>query len=239
MQKKVKSLCVLLGAIVMFVGCGDNVSAPADTEKSTEVFQTEEAGMEHPKNHVEISYSDGEETIFHTVPMYFQQEFYEIEIGAFNVAKNGNLITCLSMLDSFYECDFVTPDMFIEKYKDYIRENGTYDADELISAVATENNRKMYKFPFTAENLAEYVGTYRYAVLVHINHPSMYGNSSSYIIVSGITMEGQLYVRDPNKDNIKNYAIVEESGETIYDAFSLVFSAGSDATIYVLGGGLD
>ena len=52
-------------------------------------------------------------------------------------------------------------------------------------------------------------------------------------------MDGQLYVRDPNKDNIKLYAQTEEGGETIYNSFDLVFSAGSNATIYVLGGGLD
>ena len=243
MIKKIRLLSLAICVAVLFVGCGDKkVPASTETESTenqTETETTEEDKWTHKNNHVKLSVSDGPEPIFHTVPMYFQQEFLKVENEAFNVAKQGGLITCLSMLDSFYECTFNTPDIFMEKYKEYFREDGTYNAEELISAVARNNYRKMYKFPFTVDNLAEYVGTHRYAVLVHINHPSIYGNSSSYIIVTGITMDGQLYVRDPNKDNIKLYAQTEEGGETIYNSFDLVFSAGSNATIYVLGGGLD
>jgi len=104
-----------------------------------------------------------------------------------------------------------------------------YTPDEIINAVATGNNRVMTKVPLDVYTLKQYVKDYYLAVLVHINHASIYGEDSSYLIITDITDDGKLIVRDPNKSNIDKYATIRDGGETIYETFDFFLAAGRNA----------
>lgn len=233
-------LVVMIG--MCCVGCSDKSYEVVEETETTEIDNKSDVIINIDnsitKNHVDMTIDEGPEGTFYTVPMYFQQEFENVEFGRLNASENGNLITCLSMLDSFYASDYITPDEFVEKYKSYISEDGEYTPDEIINAVATGNNRVMTKVPLDVYTLKQYVKDYYLAVLVHINHASIYGEDSSYLIITDITDDGKLIVRDPNKSNIDKYATIRDGGETIYETFDFFLAAGRNATVYVLGGGV-
>ena len=118
-----------------------------------------------------------------------------------------------------------------------INEDGTYDARSLIEAVAQNNELMVTEAELNPYTLEQYVRDNYEKALVHINHPSIYGEGSSYIIITEITNDGNLIVRDPNYYNIESYATILDNGETIYDSFEFFFAAGKDATVYLIGGG--
>lgn len=237
-KKRYLFICIIFA--LFFTGCSNPESIENDVN-TTENMQESDVAIEIEtalsKNHVEIDVDEGPEGTFYTVPMYFQQEFENVEFRHLNVSESGNLITCLAMLDSYYDGSFVTPDLFLEKYKDFFNSDGTYDAKLLMEKVAENNNYNVTEVPLNPYTLEQYVRDNNVPVLVHINHASIYGQNSSYIIITEITDDGQLMVRDPNKSNVEKYATTLENGETIYNSFDFFFSAGKDATAYIIGMG--
>lgn len=234
---------MLIAGCILCTSCGMTQEEKEEYKQQQEDLANGIEGDTEPTvtlqqyNYIQIEVDEGPEGTFYTMPMYYQKDFKHISRGSLNIAENGNLITCLSMMDSQYSADYITPDKFLDKYKDFITDEGAYDKESLIRAVAEQNNRILTIEPLDVLKLPVYLETYNLNVLVHINHPSIYGDSSSYIVLTGITEDGNLYVRDPIYTNRKNIAKVYENGETVYSSFELFLEAGSDATVYVMGGG--
>lgn len=237
-MKKTKAMSIVVVlAMCVFTACGNNKDV---LNGQTEELQTENinnCNENKQMSHIEVI-TDGPEEYFHTVPMYYQQDYGNVCYGENTIAESGNLITCLSMLDSLYKSEYITPDVFVEDYSQYICPEGVISPESLINAVAQGNGRKLYKTPLKAKNLPYYVIENRLAVLVHIPHSSIYGQNSSYIIITDIDEEGNIVVRDPNKYNIEQYGEVKDSGETTYSPFEFMFEAGENAILYILGGGV-
>lgn len=244
-MKKIKLIIILSILSFSLIACNKGTERE-DVVSKEEILMDAEYGIEgdaepvvelHEYNYIEIDIDRGPEGTFYTMPMYYQKDFEDIQMGDLNIAKNGNLITCLSMMDSQYSADYITPDKFLEKYSMYINEDGSFDKVALIQAVAENNYRKLTIESLDVLKLPVYLETYQLNVLVHINHPSIYGDNSAYMVITGITPEGNLYVRDPIYKNREEYATVTEQGETVYSSFDFFLEAGKDATVYVMGGG--
>lgn len=243
MRRRIKIALLVVAGCILCASCGMTEEKKEEQKQQQEDIDN---GIEgdaepvvemHEYNYIEIKVDEGPEGTFYTMPMYYQKDFADTVKGELNIATNGNLITCLAMMDSQYSADYITPDRFLEKYSEYIEQNGSYEKYVLIKAVAENNDRVLTVEPLDVLKLPVYLEDYDLNVLVHINHPSIYGRNSAYIVVTGITEDGNLYVRDPVYSNRKDYATIYDDGETVYSSFDFFLEAGSDATVYIMGGG--
>ena len=197
-----------------------------ELEESSEIL-LEDTGAS--LSHINVERGNGPEGELLKLPLYYQQDFDDIPYNTGTIATDGNLITCLSMLDSFYNCDFITPSNYLDTYN----VSGLIGED-LIAEFGEHNNRQVLKFAFDAETLGFFLVTERREVLVHITHPSIYGTTSSYVIITTCTADGKLCVRDPNEWNIDNYATYSyNDDEPLYDPTVFCEQASGTSEMYI------
>lgn len=238
-----KKICYILGIIIiiLFVGLyaktnlNNSPSHPSDdTEEtltlSTEFIDSNIIVRNNPEesSHITINRSTSPYKEFLTIPLYYQQDYKDVVYNNSTIASSGSLITCLSMLESYYCSDFITPREYVDMH--YVQNMST---DELINDFATNNERNIIKLSFDAETLGNYLVHESREVLVQIPHPSIYGTPSSFILVTTTTADGKLYVRDPNQTNIATYASYSLDNEPLYNPTIFCEQASSSSYMYI------
>lgn len=201
-------------------------------DKSDFDIDAEKLSDEAMYGHIAVEVSKGPGKEFLTVPMYYQQDYESIKLGDSNVAKTGNLVTCLSMIYSYYSHDYKTPDVFIQDYQSYIDDSGKVDK-KVIEKIATDTKVSCEKMTFELSYVADVLNNAGGIILVRLDHPSKFCKASTWLILTGTDAEGNVSVRDPDMTNIKNFAFITKDGETWYDSFSLCEAIGDNAVIYV------
>lgn len=221
--------CITILTFLFLAGCREK------TKATEEIYETE-ASLEKTEekirgSRIEMIYKEGPEETFEIMPVYYQQDYYDIVLGEKTVAEAGNLVTLLAMICSYEESTYITPDILISEYNQYFKNNKT-DKDKLLQQVANKYNREVVNEPLDVEKIAKYINEDNMYVLIRIPHPSMYGNLSTYLLLTGITEEGDFIVRDSNYDNIQKYAQFLDNGEPVYSSFSVCVAAGQTAQMY-------
>lgn len=233
-----KHIVLILFAVLTLsiTGCGTNNSnaVPSSSETSecnTSITVQETEEMSFPSgeemSHMKIERSTGPGRELLSVPVYYQQDFSHVPYKSKSIAEYGALITCLSMLDSYFNAEFHTPDIYINDYE--VDNNKT--SDELIQDFANKNYCNVIEEDFNAETVSGYLLEKR-IVLLRITHPSIFGNDSSYMLLTGVTDDARICVRDPNQLSINNYAEFTPNNEPTYDATVLCEQASASSKIY-------
>lgn len=222
---------LLCSTFLLFqVSACDNTNAKSSTvESSSEVVMsdTQNRPSGEDMSHIQVERSTGPGKEFLTFPLYYQQDYSDVPLKDKSVAEYGSLITCLSMLESFYQADFITPDIFLANHA-----NTEMASDILLQDFAGYNGRTLHTYDFDAELLGSFLVNERREVLLYIPHSSIFGDTGSYMILTGTTIDGRIYVRDPNQNNINNWATIIED-EPTYDATVLCEQASSSSIMYV------
>ena len=216
--------------MMLFVtGCNDK------KEISENIISTEIISSEYESkttgSRIEMIYKAGPEKVFDIMPVYYQQDYSDVMIGEKSIAEAGNLITILAMICSYEESTYITPDIIISEYSQCFKDNKT-DKENLLQQIANKYNREVMNEPLDVEKIAKYINEYNMYVMIRIPHPSMYGNLSTYLLITDITEDGDFVIRDSNYDNIQQYAHFLDSGEPVYSSFSVCAAAGSTAQMY-------
>ncbi len=221
MTRKIISLILILSS-VLFIGC-----------KTDEKKEIKEEAQEVPVFEDMTFYKDELGYLF--VPTYYEQDYKDISISKDNTFDTaGSLITCLSMINSYYNNDDSKPDAFFKEYNSYFDNNGLCDIEKTATAFLGEDI-EVIKEPFNPVNVAEYIKNDLAVILLEIPHTSMYGKNTSYIILTGVT-DDYVAVRDPNKANIQRYAIKDVKSsmdEYLYHYTDVITSAGTSSNMYV------
>ena len=164
---------------------------------------------------------------------YYYLDDCDINFGTNTFAECGNQVACLSMVYSYYHPNtYIEPEVFCDMYKDYINSDGTVNK-ELYKKIASDLGIQEFEEPYDTVTAATYLKLDRAKIIVFINNPSIYGKGSSYIILNGLNSEKYMYVRDPNEENIKKYAQIDEFGEPMYNVYELTEATGANNTMYV------
>ena len=211
---------------LLFVGCGK--------EEEPEVHTISE--MSEDTKDEDDTWYKMEDGSFMVVPNMFIQDYEDVKISKkYTVAEKGQLITCLSMIDSFWNGKTVTPDKFIKEYKSYIKSDGSCDIDAISEEIMKDDSMTYEKMDFDAMIMSEKISKNQAVVLLEICHNSIYGKGKSYMIITGIAEEGYACVRDPNKWNNDNLAsqYKTDMDETLYPLTEVLASAGNDSTMYI------
>lgn len=166
------------------------------------------------------------------VPMYFQNDYRDIAFGDSTVAQQGNLVTCLSMLESYYLNENVTPDIFISKHPEDCSKGIKGLNSNSISKYASLYNVELTETNFDFTEALEHIRRYQAKIILKIPHNSIFGTGTSYMLLTGIK-DGGFIVCDPNKDNIDNFA-TKVDNYYIYDAYLVSVAASNSSIMYIM-----
>ena len=237
-RKSILQLSILLCSTFVSLqvsACGNASSVNSANSASSTVDVSSELVMSDAQNkpsgeemsHVQVERSTGPGKELLTFPLYYQQDYADVPFKDKTVAEYGSLITCLSMMESFYQADFITPDVFLENHS-----NAEESSDALLQDFADYNGRTLHTYDFDAELLGSFLVNERREVLLFIPHSSVFGDTGSYMILTGTTVDGRIYVRDPIQNNINNWGTFI-GDEPTYDATVLCEQASSSSKMYV------
>lgn len=227
-KNKIKAIALILIAVLVFSGCSHK-SAEENTEIKKESYEPTEDQKE--KGHITVEIENGAYARFRTIPQYFQQDYTDVSYGKDTIALSGNMVTCLSMIDSYYSSQFINPEKFLDKYSNYINEDGITDEAALISEIGQSMHLNVKPETLDVKRLARYLTVYQVPVLLKIEHPSIYGRYSACMLITGVTDNGDFIVRDPDMSNYSS-SNTNDKGEMIYSNFDLIAEAGNTAVIY-------
>ncbi len=165
------------------------VTVPAETTVSTE--PSEAAAPQETEAPVQA-----EETaaVRYDVPQYYQTDYSATYYAGSTIGAAGSGITCLAMMATYLTEHPYTPDMLASYFGDY----GGTETERLEYACTT------LQLPWSGagswrETLAalERGGM----VLASMNDQSVFTGSQHYILLTGLTEEGNILVRDPYRPN--------------------------------------
>lgn len=176
---------------------------------------------------------------FAFVPMIYMQDYEGLKMpNNQDVSKSGNLLCCICMIASYEYHEWITPDNIQEKLPSIFDDNGNIDLDIAIKTISKNGYEKaQYDYYNMAKALSERKdsGQSFPIILVRVPRPSMYGNNSTYLIVTGLTENGGLAVRDPNKNNIEKYSIgTSAENSPMYDYGDFIVSIGNNSKMYII-----
>lgn len=195
----------------------------ADTQAETQLLSTINTAYQ---GHLKIERSTGPGKEFLSVPLYYNEDFDILLKDDPIYQTYPSLITCLSMLESFYQADFITPDMYLKEHT-----LNTTSVDEIISDFADTNNYIVKKQNFDIETLGNILITECRKVLIYIPHSSIYGDYCSFFIVTDCTIDSDLCMRDPVRSNLDKYASYKDD-EPLYKSLSFCEQASASSYMY-------
>ena len=187
-------------------------------------------------NHINIIKDEASNT-FLTMPIFYQQDYPDTYLGSTSLAAGGNLITCLAMIDSYLSNEIITPDVLPQKYPAFIHDNGSIDKLQILQIMTYNNNSTYERKNFDYGEILEDLCVNKYIVLLRIPHPSMYCDTSTYMILLNAN-NNMFEVRDPNINNIESFATFDTNNSPWYSAISICASSGSQSEIYVIKRGV-
>ena len=151
----------------------------------------------------DMLYPDIAHQRFSEVPLYFQQDYPETMYGKYSLKTYGCGITTMSMLASYMKDDpTLTPPAMCELFGSYCSEKGTahtlfLEAPSVLDFYAI---KKVSSWKEAKEGLQEG------KMVISLQHGGFWTSKGHYILITGITEDGQVTVRD---SNLYNYGKLE------------------------------
>ena len=173
-----------------------------------------------------------QENYYPEIPAFYQSDYKDIPFGNSTIQKDGNLLTCLSMIESYITYKTVTPDLFVKVHDKLCTSGSNTLNEDSIYTFAETLNKNITKERFEIENISTYLLKQNAIVLLHIPHNSMYGMSSSYLIITGMNENG-VEVRDPVRTNVDSFGHSNYDNPT-YSIYNLCIAASTDSFVYII-----
>ena len=220
-----KNKIIILAMIILFSVTINTDNVIAEESKNDSTI----AEMDGVINYQENMGETGEYYVLNC-PNYYQQDYKDIAFGDSTIGEQGNLLTCLASLETFYLTKDVNPETFVGVH-----------SEDCLQGVKTLNKNSIREYSeyfgtaldvqsYDFDTMAKYVKRYSAKVLIHVPHASALGKQSSYFLITGITKDGFVVV-DPNKENLK-YAHDSEDGY-IYDPLFISLVCGKSSEMYI------
>lgn len=218
---KIKLLLTGIMLSLLFTLC----SCSQEPKKTIEfIDSSEKQSSDKPISHIDVYQSDGPGKEFLNVPLYYNNDYPDIQ-KEYQSISAMSLLSCLSMLNSYYSSSYVTPIEYSDTHKSII----STSVEQNIYDMADSLNMTVDKYSFDTETLSNLLTDDRKVVLLYIPHTSIFGKHSSFMLLTGVNA-GNIYIRDPNNQNTGLY---KTDSEPFCDCFTLCEQASSSAFIYV------
>ena len=167
------------------------------------------------------------------VPLIYQSDYTNVNYGTGTVASHGCGIASLSMVASYYNDTDIMPDELAQKYRGYGSKSGTDQG--IFEKTAEELN-----LPFqeqvhysTAKDLDTVVNALNEGcvVVAKAKQNSVFTDSGHYIVLTGVSDDGKIYVNDPNKYNYNN-SMLADGYSNGFDQEKFMYGKVEDFFIY-------
>lgn len=167
-------------------------------------------------------------------PIYYQEEYENITYLGDKLSHNGNFVTSMAMIYSTFSTDKLTPDMLLNKYSNLFNDMPT-TKKEIMKQIATDTNIEVKEMPFDLKTAGLNVINDN-LVLIHIPNPSMYSETSTYLLITGISDDQNMIIRDPLKSKVARNEINRSfQNESIYSTSSICEAIGNKGKMYIFG----
>ena len=205
-----KRIAYIIPLLIVLVGCGQSTAeSESITETNESAVKTESSSIQSQVNGITV----GDYVELERPPYYYQNAYSDVPYGNKTIATNGNLITVLSMLESYYMQQEITPDQFLERHKDEYTD-GIITHDE-ISGIIEGYGMACESGPFNLRDAADAMARLKAMVIVYIPHNSVYSKGGCYLLLTERSKNG-LVVHDPMYENRDVFG-TEYNGEIVYD----------------------
>lgn len=167
------------------------------------------------------------------VPLIYQSDYSNVNYGTGTVASHGCGIAALSMVASYYNDADIMPDELASKYRVYGSKSGTDHG--IFEKTAEELN-----LPFqeqvhycNTDDLDTVVNALSEGcvVVAKAKQNSVFTDGGHYIVLTGVSDDGKIYVNDPNKYNYNNSMLID-GYENGFDQEKFMYGKIEDFFIY-------
>lgn len=141
-------------------------------------------------------------TTIDTVPQYFQTDYPDKRYGTGTIADSGCNMTALAMVASYLTDHAYYPDELADGLAHFIGNN--YERLEYGSDLLQLSWEKAGNFHDAVRALKE-----GKVVIAVMNHKSLFTTGQHFIVLTGISEDGLIWVNDPNANNYEAWNLKE------------------------------
>ena len=171
------------------------------------------------------------------IPTYYTDDYIDVSVGNTTLGEHGELICLLASIDAYTSGNYLmTPEMFIDKYSRYVDQDANI-SEKIYKEICNEGvtcDTQTFS-PWDAAN-ALYVK--KAIILLHINHDSLYGKGSTYLLLTGMQDDESgiacFAVKDSISSRAKDNSLgTGENGDLLYRMSDVAAMASDDSVMYV------
>lgn len=164
-MKKILLFSITLCLTCTLSACSNSSSKANKASNQTEdIYETSSQTNDYSSDtlsHIEVLQSDGPGKEFLNVPLYYNEDYPAIQ-KEYQSTSAMSLLTCLSMINSYYSSSYVTPTEYSTAHESIL----SATVDQNISDMAKSVNMTVDKYNFDTEKLSDLLVTDRKLVLL-------------------------------------------------------------------------
>ena len=145
----------------------------------------------------DMLYPDIAHQRFSQVPLYLQQDYGEAKYGNYSLRTYGCGITTMAMLASYMKDEELTPPYMGSRFGKYCSDKGTAHTMLLEVPVALD----FYGIKKTSSWSEAKAALENGHMIITLQHGGFWTSKGHYVLVTGMTEDGQVTVRDSNLYN--------------------------------------
>lgn len=210
MRKNWKTICIGICLILAAAAAVLCFSRPLETPQPTVAETTvpaetapvipEETAPELPPP--TVPETEPEAVTYDTVPLFFQTDYPYIKFGDGTIATSGCSMTCLAMIATYMTDHEYTPDQLV-----YHFENGGINHVERLE-YAAQQLRLPYEKNFNWRETQKALQEGKVAIVME-NEKSYFTTGQHFLVLSGLTDDGGIIVKDPFEPNYSSELLVD------------------------------
>ncbi len=173
-----------------------NIQPDSDTILSAEDVSDDTTTVPDDNSRsVNPSAPDDGSNIYSEVPLYFQNDYPDTSYGHGTVSSSGCGITCLAMVASYLTDTEYLPDALADRF-------GSYTASNLERMEYASNSLEIpaYDKVYDWDQAVDALGNGK-VVIALMSQDSIFTDSQHFIVLTGLSADGKVFVNDPYKPN--------------------------------------
>lgn len=229
-----RKILVLLFSATLICGCGNQSNvASSIAEIYTNEQKQSQSTMTFNTTDDSVTISKGGEVKKIEAFPYFYKEDYDNPFGDSTLYENGNLVVCLSMIESYYKEEEITPDAFLINHAGLCKDGSASLNSGQITYFIEDLELGCIEDEFKLKEASDSLKTLHGCILVYIPHNSIYGKGGSYLLITGIDGENFI-VHDASKSSEEKNALGKTDEDVIYDATELTAIASKSSRMWIV-----
>ena len=164
---------------------------------------------------------------------YYYKEDYDDAFGNSYLYEDGNLVMCLSMVESYYERTEITPNMFLANHSELCKDGTESLNSTQITNFIESLGLGCVETSFELKTASDSLKTLYGCILLFIPHNSVYGNGGSYLLLTGISGT-EFIVHDPSKRSENINILEKRDNQIVYNATTLTAAASNSSKMWII-----